>query len=768
MTEQKIAACIICGDEYDEEEVKDLLKSLEGHVHGVFVNYNGKKDLPDWGRFTTLPVKMKTFEWKKDFALARNQSFSMVPKDEYDWMLWIDTDDIFVVNDGTSVQEMLESIDPYTDAIFLRYAYAVEPETKIVVVEQWRERFLSTKIDWTWQFPIHEVCRTYSNAQFAKRDHCYIEHKRTSGDDRGARDRNREIILKALSENQDEPRFWFYYAGETMAEADAEENLRVKATLIDEAINAFNHYRSMVNDLSDDVYLATSRIAELHRFKRDFAAALEADMECVAIYPDWPDGYVGAAKSCMELGQYSRMKAFADMATKCNKPQTAASIEPMMAGFTPLLLRGIANEELGLYEQAINDYEEALKLWHPPSDDLPEKIKLLKSEIGKDKEEDVDLRKKYRGTKPEKSICFFTQPIPEDWHPEILKTSGSGGAEICIMKLAPIFAENGWRTVVFGTPGQHRGVYEGVEYWDSQEFLTKEKFTAIISSRTLLPFAAGAEAKANFLWMHDVNIGPQDPRVMSMVDKVIGLTDWHSKHLQKLYGLSPDKLSVVHNGIDLSRFPIEERRDVNPYRFIYSSSPDRGLEQLLGMWPMIKNRYSEAELHIFYGWDMINKILDFYSSSQGIEGHPLKLLKDKVFHHIQHLGGEEAGIFQRGRVTQDELAKEMLKSNIWAYPTGFCETFCITALEQQAAGVTPIVSNLAALQETVSPVYERIEGWPGNSDYQRRFLTHLGDTLDNIESEEIKNKKEEAREFVKNFSWESSYQSWENLIEQYI
>jgi len=769
LTEQRVAACIICGDEYDVEEIKNLLQSLEGHIHGVFVNYNGEKEFPNWNEYTSTPIVFKKFKWEDNFALARNQSFSMVPKDEYDWMLWIDTDDIFVVNEQTTLQEMFESIDKYTDGIFVRYAYAVEPDTKIVVVEQWRERFLSTKAEWRWEYPIHEVCRSRGSVQFAKRDHCYIEHQRTSGSEKGARERNKKIIMKSLRENPEEPRFWFYYAGESMAEADAEEDQIKKRELIEQGISAFQQYRALVTDLSDDVYLATSRLAELYRLKKDFSKALEADMECVAIYPDWPDGYIGAAKSCMELGQYSRMKSFADMASKCSKPQTAASIEPMMAGFTPLLLRGIANEEMGLYDQAIDDYTLALAKWTPPNDDLKKKIDFLKSLKGDKKTEKIDIRKKTRGTKKDKSICFFTQPIPEHWHPEILKTSGSGGAEICIMKLAPIFAENGWRTVVFGNPGPYRGVYEGVEYWESQEYLAKEEFTALISSRTFLPLVSGTQAKAKFVWMHDVNIGPQNPQIFNLADKVVGLTGWHEKHLQKIYNLPDDKTTIIPNGIDINRFPFDQRNNLeNPHKFIYSSSPDRGLEHLISLWPMIRNRYPDAELNIFYGWDMIDKILDFYSSSQGENKHPLKHFKEKVFHHINNLGGEEIGIFQRGRVTQEVLAKEMLNSSIWAYPTQFCETFCITALEQQAAGVIPIVSGLAALRETVSPVHETLEGWPANADYQKRFLRLISKTLDHIGDEKTEEKRLEARRFVEKFTWENSYQSWVNLINLHI
>jgi glycosyltransferase involved in cell wall biosynthesis len=765
MTEQKVAACIITGDNWDEEEVKKLLRSLEPHVHGIFVNYNGKKRKLSWQNWTTLPITVKKFKWEDNFSLARNQSFSLVPKDKFDWFFWIDSDDILVA-DENSLQEMFDSLDEYTEGIFVRYAYAVEPNTDIVVVEQWRERFLSTSQEWKWEFPIHEVCRSNQGIQFAKRDHCYIRHQRTSGEDRGARERNRKIIAKSMAENPNEPRFQFYFAGETLAEADSTPDGPEKLELIEAALLAYKKYREMQNDLSDDVYLATARMAELNRMKSDHAAALEADLECIAIYPDWPDGYVGAAKSCMELRDWRRMKSFADMATKCNKPQTSASIEPMLAGFTPLFLRAMANEELGDIDQALVDYKEAQKLWEPPSGDLQKKIDFLENfEENNLTEKNKELRKKLRGTKADKSICFFTQPIPDTWHPETLKVNGAGGAETCIMKLAPMFHADGWRVVVFGTPGHHRGVYEGVEYWNSEEFLPSEKFRVFVSSRSYFPFEANINSDVSFLWMHDVNIGPQNRDYLIRPDAVLGLTNWHKNHLKKLYNLPENKMRVVPNGIDLGRFPVEKFNNESKQRLIYSSSPDRGLDTMLSLWPMIKGRYPEIELHVYYGWEIIDRIIEI-SKSRGVNAIHLSEFKNRCIQQVNLLGGEDGGIFLHGRVNQDFLAEEMMNSLIWSFPTNFMETFCITAIEMQAAGVVPVTSDLAALSENIHPDYYKITGWPNNASYQRDWLQLLAHSIENKEYRE--KVRPRAREFAEQFTWDKSYTAWNDLINSFV
>lgn len=749
---------MIAGDQWNENEVKKLLSSLEDNVDHIFINYNGKKKLLPWGNWTSTPITYKRHEWKDDFALARNQSFDMVPKDEYDWILWCDADDFLVFDE--SVEELVSSLDEFTTGVFLKYNYAVEPKTNTVVVEQWRERILSTKVDWKWFYRIHEVCKSSGPVQYAKRDGIYIQHQRTSGDDRGARERNRRIITEAMIDNPQESRYKFYFAAETMAAADTEDDAIRKTELINAAILAYEKYRETVNDITEDVYLATTRIAELQRMRKDYAGALEADMESIAIYPDWPDGYVGAAKTCMELRDYRRMKSFADMATRCNKPDTSASIEPMMVGFTPMFLRGIANEELGHYSEAADDYEKALAIWSPPD------ITVIQEKIEKFRnitiEDEVDERKLFRGTKKDKSICFFTQQIPEVWHPELLKTSGIGGAELCIMKLAPMFEADGWRVVVFGTPGEYRGVYEGVEYWDSQEYVDQEKFKIFVSSRSMLPFQAKPNADASFLWMHDVNVGPDAQQYINMPDKVIGLTNWHSHHLQKLYNISSDKMTVIPNGVDLDRFPMDKWNNKRN-KLIYSSSPDRGLEYLVGMFPFMKERYPELELHIYYGWTMIDKIIEHYKD-MGInpQAEYLKNFKSKIMHHIEHLGGEEGGIFQHGRVTQDDLANAMMDSDIWPYPTQFAETFAITAVEMQAAGVIPVTSDFAALTETVAPFYEKLVGWPANNDYQSRFLQLFAMTSEYDEYRE--EGRIEGRKHAESYTWEKSYSIWNDNI----
>ncbi len=68
------------------------------------------------------------------------------------------------------------------------------------------------------------------------------------------------------------------------------------------------------------------------------------------------------------------------------------------------------------------------------------------------------------------------------------------------------------------------------------------------------------------------------------------------------------KITIIGNGLDVDRFKgIKEKRI--PNRFIWCSSPDRGLEELLNLWPLLKKKLPDAQLRIFYGWDYFDSSL---------------------------------------------------------------------------------------------------------------------------------------------------------------
>lgn len=155
----------------------------------------------------------------------------------------------------------------------------------------------------------------------------------------------------------------------------------------------------------------------------------------------------------------------------------------------------------------------------------------------------------------------------------------------------------------------------------------------------------------------------------------------------------------------------------NNKRVIYTSSYDRGLEHLLRMWPEVKKEVSEAELHIFYGWQLFDK---FYSNNPASMSWKQKMT-DMM---------REPGVIEHGRLAQPDLTKEYELSGVWAYPTHFGEINCISAIKAQAYGCEPVVVNYAALKETVQ-YGRKVDGDIYDRETQEAFKKELIDALKN-------------------------------------
>jgi glycosyltransferase involved in cell wall biosynthesis len=118
---------------------------------------------------------------------------------------------------------------------------------------------------------------------------------------------------------------------------------------------------------------------------------------------------------------------------------------------------------------------------------------------------------------------------------------------------------------------------------------------------------------------------------------------------------------------------------------IYFSSPARGLDILIDIFPMIRNRFSSAELFVFSDYEFYGK-----PKGEGIKRYP------ELFKKM-----DQPGIHSLGNIKHEELMRQLQKAYIMAYPCRFHETSCMAAIEAQASGTPPVTSKIAALPETV-------------------------------------------------------------------
>jgi glycosyltransferase involved in cell wall biosynthesis len=344
----------------------------------------------------------------------------------------------------------------------------------------------------------------------------------------------------------------------------------------------------------------------------------------------------------------------------------------------------------------------------------------------------------------------------ERWSPKSIDEGGIGGSETATICTAREFAKRGYRSVVFGDCDGMEGVYDGVEYihytkWD--EFRKANRFHFFVSSRRADIFEHPIMADKKAIIVHDIWLS-QDPNAnlwTQNVDKFFVLSPWHKEFFLKHHkNADPSKTVVSRDGIDLGRF--ERRLPKEPGRMVYSSSPDRGLDVLLDCLPEIRKRVPHANVHVFYGFQNWEKAIKHRGGRPG-ELEWMNSIKARL---------DDPGVVYRERVGQTQLAKEMLKAELFAFPTQFTETFCITGAEQMAAGNPVITSDLAALSTTIGDAGILIGGVNHTPEYKARFIDEVVSML----SDKAKwwYYSEKSIKKAKAYSWEGIVDEWLGLV----
>lgn len=355
---------------------------------------------------------------------------------------------------------------------------------------------------------------------------------------------------------------------------------------------------------------------------------------------------------------------------------------------------------------------------------------------------------------------IYTGQAWEPWTPESLEEGGIGGSETATIYTARAFAKKGYRAVVFGDCEGREGVYEGVEYVHHSafdQFIRQNTFQFFVSSRRADVFAHPIQAERKACVVHDIWLSP-DPDAnlwVDRVDKFFVLSPWHREFFLNHHRRADRTKTVVsRDGVDLERFKTPRPRERG--RMVYSSSPDRGLDVLLECLPRIRKEVPETSVHVFYGFSNWEKFLR-QRSAQG-NARPgelewMEAIKTKL---------DDPGVVYRGRIGQTQLAREIQKAEIWAQPTYFTETFCITAAENMAAGNPIVTTNLAGLNSTVGPAGVLLDGDPRSKDYQDRFVGEVVRMLtDRARWEEYSRRSLEKAQL---YSWDGIADEWLALV----
>jgi GT2 family glycosyltransferase len=342
------------------------------------------------------------------------------------------------------------------------------------------------------------------------------------------------------------------------------------------------------------------------------------------------------------------------------------------------------------------------------------------------------------------SVGFYCPLVWDPWSPKVLSAQGAGGSETAAIQIARLLADIGHQVTVFNQNDGERW-YEGVSYVDYGRFNPWDPPQVLIAWRAPELADFGEIGRQRYLWMQDMDVGDRlTPERAEKFSRILVVSEAHKSHLLTRYPfLEEDQLLATRNGLDLTRFEQPAERD--PYRLIYSSSPDRGLDVLLTIFPKIREQCPDANLDIFYGWAGFDRVAQVRPDARELRERIMSLL-------------DQPGVKYHGAVDQLRLARAMLGSALWVYPTTFHETSCISAMEAQAGGAVPVTRPLAALKETVR-FGLLLDGDVHEPDTQNRYIEEVVFLLQHPEEQE-RIRAEMIPWARETFGWEEVAQQW--------
>lgn len=372
--------------------------------------------------------------------------------------------------------------------------------------------------------------------------------------------------------------------------------------------------------------------------------------------------------------------------------------------------------------------------------------KLLQKE---GQEKIIEKEEKLFSVDQNKKTIVFYNATPSEFAGDELERRGVGGSEGDIINLSKIFAK--YYNVIVFCNCPRPGIYDGVRYMHvgDTEYLKKIKTDLFIASRNT-HLLAEVNFKEMFnidkvcLWTHDLPesyVFDKLPKAIPNIDRIFALTRWHRDEIKKKFPDVPDKYWFnARNGVDTELYKVDVKR--NPYKLIYSSTPFRGLDVLLEVFPKIKEQVPKAELHVF--------------SSMKVYGNATED-EDKKFQKLYDKAEDMDGVVYHGSVTRKELAKHMKESAVMTYPNHYKETMCISAAEAIVAGTPIVTSKLAALPEVIPPKCATfIDGDAHSERYKKWFISSVVEILKNPKLWQKMHKACKGHDF----SWETISLEW--------
>jgi UDP-glucose:(glucosyl)LPS alpha-1,2-glucosyltransferase len=191
----------------------------------------------------------------------------------------------------------------------------------------------------------------------------------------------------------------------------------------------------------------------------------------------------------------------------------------------------------------------------------------------------------------------------------------------------------------------------------------------------------------NIFYCHDLALDPENKVLRDggwkKFDHFVFVSYWQRDQYVLVYGIPYSKCTVIHNAIELEF--AHTAKPTDEVRFIYHTTPHRGLELLYPIFDALSKEYDNIHLDVYssfkiYGWEQRDK--------------PFEELFEKLKSHSH--------ITYHGSKSNDEVLAALKNAHVFLFPSIWQETSCIAMIEAIRSGVVVVHPSYGALPETAS------------------------------------------------------------------
>lgn len=646
----------------EAENLPGLLKSVEGCFDDILITDTGSTD-DTVGVALSLGARVQHFEWCDDFSAARNASFQGVTTD---YVMWLDGDDVLENREGfINWRDTAMNLADYWVAT---YHYSSDPSGKAVCSFA-RERVFKVDKGMQWKYFVHEGVMPVSKngdvrSQFVPS--WAVRHVRTAQD--LEKDKSRNLRLFERHKGTLDARMQYYYGKELF---ESGQPVEAAAALLP----ALTNKDLELHDRLLGYQYACYAYMQCNQFERSVDLA-----HCgLQLAPNRAEFHTIIGDCYMKLNRVADAVPFYHAAKGCKiqSPMPGASaVFHNESAYTTYPANQLARVYFhsGEIDRGLDEASHAALTYDDPeSKQIRDEILRIKRSMSG-----------YKFAKPCDDIVI-TCPAqsPYVWDADIAKEKSMGGSETAAIEMASWLHKISGRPVKIFNMRESDKVCDGVEYISAQkvhEYMSAHKPWLHIAWRHNFKLTNAP----TYLWCHDLIT--QGGENHANYEKILALTPFHKRFLMAMQGIPEHKIHVTRNGIRPERFDSDPSIQRDPWKFVFSSSPDRGLDRAMRVLDIVRQKHPKVKLHIYYGIEHLDKF------GQGALAAQLKAMMDE----------RKDWVIYHGATQQDELMREFKSAAYCVQPSDFIETSMISAMERLCCGVYQIIRAVGGAVDTLA------------------------------------------------------------------